>query len=256
MKTDSNGTKSAMLSSSPSATGSSPATGGRRPLWPLLGILVAVLGVVTFLGSGIEVPKAGHIADPITLLALAREHRWRVMAFSGAGFLVWALLIVYVAQLRLHIAARLPKGSILPELVWAGGILTAAAQFTALFFTSLLVHRAAEGYNVSALLPIQAINEGLSACAWTPMGLAVFAIAAAGLRHHALPQWLSWFSALATTLIAILTATDLLAPNWFVVAVWLFVTSAVLLAPCEDNIAKPSTGQTLDYTQGRAGPLL
>jgi hypothetical protein len=68
------------------------------------------------------------------------------MAFSGAGFLVWSLLIVYTARLRQYLAARQPDNSILPTLVWAGGLLTAAAQFTALFFTSLLVHRAVEGY--------------------------------------------------------------------------------------------------------------
>jgi len=34
----------------------------------------------------------------------------------------------------------------------------------------------------------------------------------------------------ATVIMAVLTATDLLAPNWFVVAVWLLVTSGTLLA--------------------------
>jgi hypothetical protein len=170
--------------------------------WPLLGIVVAVLGVVTLMGSAIEVPKSQRIADPAIVLGLAREHRLRVMAFSGTGFLVWTLLLVYTARLRQYLAARLPENSILPTLAWAGGLLTAAAQFTALFFTSLLVHRAVEGYRPSALEPIQAINEGLAAVAWTPMGLAVFALAVAGLRDRAVQRWLGWFSAIVTALMA------------------------------------------------------
>jgi hypothetical protein len=92
------------------------------------------------------------------------------------------------------------------------------------------VHRAVEGYPPSALEPIQAINEGLPFGAWTPMGLAVFAVAVAGLRDHAVPRWLGWFSAIVTAIMAVLTVTDLFAPNWFVVAVWLLVTSGTLLA--------------------------
>jgi hypothetical protein len=109
-------------------------------------------------------------------------------------------------------------------------LLTAGAQFIALFFTSLLVHRAVEGYRPSALEPIQAVNEGLPALAWTPMGLAVFAVAVAGLRDRAVPWWLGWFSAGLIVIMAVLTATDLVAPNWIVVAVWLLVTSGTLLA--------------------------
>src|SRR5215207_5492063 len=66
--------------------------------WPLLGIAVAILGVVTLMGSAIEVPKSQRIADPAIVLHLASEHRLRVMAFSGTGFLVWTLLIVYAAR--------------------------------------------------------------------------------------------------------------------------------------------------------------
>jgi hypothetical protein len=62
------------------------------------------------------------------------------------------------------------------------------------------------------------------------MGLAVFAVAVAGLRDRAVPRWLGWFSAIVTAIMAVLTVTDLLAPNWFVVAVWLLVTSGTLLA--------------------------
>jgi hypothetical protein len=196
----------------------------------LLGIVVAVLGVVTSAGAMVEVPKSQRIANPAIVLELARDNRLRVMAFSGTGFLVWTLLIVYAARLRQYLAARQPENSILPMLVWAGGLLTAAAQFIALFFTSLLVHRAVEGYGPSALEPIQAVNEGLPAVAWTPMGLAVFAVAVAGLRDRAVPRWLGWFSAAVTVIIAVLTAADLAAPNWFVVAVWLLVTSGTLLA--------------------------
>jgi len=210
------------------ATGAAPIARWRA--WPLLGIVVAVLGVLTLLGSTPEVPKSQRIADPAIVLQVAQEHRLQVMAFSGTGFLVWTLLIAYTARLRQYLAARQPQNSILPDLAWAGGLLTAAAQFTALFFTSLLVHRAVEGYPPSALEPIQAINEGLPFLAWTPMGLAVFTVAVAGLRDHAVPRWLGWFSAIVTAIMAVLTITDLLAPNWFVVAVWLLVTSSTLLA--------------------------
>jgi hypothetical protein len=232
--------------SGPTNDATAPRTATWRA-WPLLGILVAVLGVVTLMGSAIEVPKSQRIGDPAIVLGLAREHRLRVMAFSGTGFLVWTLLLAYTARLRQYLAARLPANSILPTLAWAGGLLTAAAQFTSLFFTSLLVHRAVEGYRPSALEPIQAINEGLPAVAWTPMGLAAFALAVAGLRDRAVPRWLGWFSAIVTALMAVLTATDLMAPNWFVVAVWLLVTSGTLLASgrsAQHRIQGPiSTGQ-------------
>jgi hypothetical protein len=197
--------------------------------WPLLGIAVAVLGVVTSAGVMIEVPKSERIANPALVLELAQANRLRVMAFTGAGLLVWPLLIVYAARLRQYLAARQPEHSILPTLAWAGGLLTAAVQFIALFFSSLLVHRAAEGYRASALEPIQAVSEGLPFGAWSPMGLAVFAVAVAGLRDHAVPRWLGIFSAGIAALMVVVTATNLVSPNWFLVAVWLLVTSITLL---------------------------
>ncbi|HEU0103382.1 MAG TPA: hypothetical protein VFR07_13780, partial [Mycobacteriales bacterium] len=182
-------------------------------------------------------------ADPAAVVQLAREHRARVMAFSGAGFLVWAVLIVYVARLRQYLAARVPEDSVLPMLAWSGGLLTASSQFIALFFTSLLVHRAGEGYTATALEPIQAINEGLPYVAWTPMGLAVGAVAVAALRDHAFPRWLGWFSALITAAVVVVTATDLLSPNWFLITAWLIVTSSALAIgarPARSRTGAPS----------------
>jgi hypothetical protein len=62
------------------------------------------------------------------------------------------------------------------------------------------------------------------------MGPAVFAVAVAGLCDHAVPRLLGWFSAGGIVITAVLTATDLVAPNWIVVTVWLLVTSGTLLA--------------------------
>lgn len=108
------------LNSEPTTDATDAAPIARWRPWPLLGIVVAVLGVLTLLGSTPEVPKSQRIADPAIVLQVAREHRLQVMAFSGAGFLVWTLLIVYTARLRQYLTARQPDNSILPTLAWAG----------------------------------------------------------------------------------------------------------------------------------------
>jgi hypothetical protein len=151
-------------------------------------------------------------------------------SFSGTGFLVWALLIAYTARLRQYLAAREPHNSILPTLAWAGGLGHRGGPVHRPVLHEPAGAPGGGGLPPSALEPIQAINEGLPFVAWTPMGLAVFAVAVAGLRDRAVPRWPGWFSAIVTAIMAVLTVTDLLGANWFVVAVWLLVTSGTLLA--------------------------
>ncbi len=214
---------SSAASASPSP--SSPARG-----WMIAGVgaaLMSIAGLV--ISSGIDAVYADasknnpeRIADAILGSA------GKAAIFHSATAIGALLLVVFAAGLRVFLARRTPETSILPQVASTGLILTAVVQIAG---TSLDTEftQGARGNVTAGAITFYGHWVNTVPWYWAGAGLAGLAVAAAALRHAALPRWMALVSlalGAATTLFAVSPLEYMAAMSG---ALWLLIITIGLL---------------------------
>ena len=170
--------------------------------------------------TGAARPKAEHVAArngtalrlgllagaPAGLLAVGSVAMWgpeklvddstgALRVSAGLGFLLVALLFVFGAALRAHLAERLPATSPLPALAAAGVWGAATLLCWAYSLRSALSLDGGSG-PLGDSLALRQIVDGLPLPSWIPVVATLVAVAVAGLRHRAVPRALGAVAAL------------------------------------------------------------
>jgi hypothetical protein len=161
-------------------------------LAPLTGVLFALIGVVAFVTSAGESPKAS--ASSAKVIAFYSTHRSEVETSAILFALAFLVVVLWAASLRSYLR-RTAAAEGLGALVLAGGVLMAAGALTASGVEYGLAH------NLSHLGPESAQSLNLvSQEVFLPLLAGAFAFAIASglsiLRGARLPKWLGWVAIL------------------------------------------------------------
>jgi hypothetical protein len=121
-----------------------------------------------------------------------------IVVFHTATLVGVVLLVVFGAGLRRRLQAQLPGDSLLPDVAYAGLLLTSVAG---------LMGSALDTEFGSALVQTERVKVvpevfvfyghwmGTVPWLWIGAGLTGVAVAAAALRHRAVPRWIGWVGA-------------------------------------------------------------
>jgi hypothetical protein len=152
-------------------------------------VAALAVGTLGFQSIDLDAQRAGGAE-------LDRALRDNVPAFRVtlvATFVALVLLVVFAAGLRRALLSQSPPGSLYPDMAAAGCILTAAAGVVYIGLLGLMLFQ--DEMPPGAL---GAVWQLVVAAPAMTIGLAVsqLAVAAASLRHGALPRSLGWLSGL------------------------------------------------------------
>lgn len=154
------------------------------------------------------------------------------MVASDAGTVAWivgfVLLVPFLAGLASLVAAE-GTGRWLAPVVTAGGSIAAALQLV-----TAGVGHVANNVSKASLVhePLHAVESALFALTLLPLGLALAAAAAAMLRHHQVPRWLGYATAVVAAILlgnGMVLGTEQL-PGLLAFLVWTFICGIVLMA--------------------------
>ena len=154
------------------------------------------------------------------------------MVASDAGTVAWIvgflLLVPFLAGLASLVAAE-ETGRWLAPVITAGVSIAAALQLV----TAGVGHVANNVSKASPVHePLHAVESALFALTLLPLGLALAATAAAMLRHHRVPRWLGYATAVVAAILlgnGMVLGTEQL-PGLLAFLVWTFICGIVLMA--------------------------
>lgn len=197
-------------------------------LWAWAGAAAGLAGVVAVqASSGItaayDKETAGD-ADKVAHALLTQTDS--LLVLHTALMVVTVLLPVFAAGLWRRLRTALPQDSLLPAVAAFGLVLTATATLlgsgldTELYFGLI----APAGKLAPELALIAAHWVGTIPWLWVGTGITGVAVAAASLKHRAVPRWLGWTSAVigGLTLIAGISpfqyTAGYIGPVWVLIA--------------------------------------
>ncbi|GGM49748.1 hypothetical protein ACFFX1_20390 [Dactylosporangium sucinum] len=170
--------------------------------WALCGALGGLIGLVgLFVGAELTSAVGDGIKDNalvVAEIAGRRNYVWLYQAVSAAAA---ALLLVFAAGLRRHLAAQEPAGSLVPGVAATGLGLVAAALVVGGGMSTELYWALGEPdrWDPDTIAAMVEIYNTI-AWVWTGAGVAALAVAAGGFRHGSVAKWL----ALVSTLLGLL----------------------------------------------------
>jgi hypothetical protein len=187
---------------------------------PLTGIAFIVLAVL----SGILVGSTPDTSDsPQQVLSFYNDHDGRVTAGALVAALGGVFLLFFVPVLRNALRTPAATGSILPDVVFAGGIVLVSGigVGSGILFTlgADADHLTADGAHLLNIL-----NSDLFLPFVIGSVALIFAAGLAIIRTGGLPRWLGWVAIVIG--IASLTPAGFIA--FLVAGVWLGVVSVLL----------------------------
>ncbi|MGI5242046.1 hypothetical protein [Dactylosporangium sp. CA-139066] len=171
--------------------------------WALAGTLGGLTGLVgLFIGATLTDGVGDGIRDNALVVAAIAEHRGLVWLTQVVCALAAALLVVFAAGLRRHLAAQEPVGSLVPAVAAAGLGLVAVALLVGGGICTELYWALGEPQRwdpdtIAALVEVYNTVSWL----WLGAGIAAAAVAVGGFRHGSAGRWLAGFSALAAVLV-------------------------------------------------------
>jgi uncharacterized membrane protein YoaK (UPF0700 family) len=207
-----------------------PPTAAPGTAWAWSGALGGLVGLVGLLGTGNLYDAAtGAVTDNAVLTAAVAGNAHLIWVQQAVCAVVVACLVVFAAGFHRHLAAREPRGSLVP-VVAAGGVLLTAAAVLVGGGLATEMYWALTGPNRfdADTVGAQVTFYNTIAWLWGPLGLAAGATAVAGFRRRVVGRPTAVFSALMAVL---LVATQAVPAQYAAVvpgALWLVVTGAAL----------------------------
>lgn len=212
------------LAASPADAVAPPAHAAPSRAWAATSLLAGLAGIVSIQASmALSVNWVEVAGDPEAIVADLADRLPTLLVFHTATALCTVLLLVAAGGFARRLRAGTPTGSLLPSVASGGLLLTAAAallggglntQFMFALGTPELVTSSGAFYSDwVATVP----------WLWLGAGVSALAVAAAGLRHRAVPRWIAVVSLLLGGL-TVLTGVSpfqylagLVAPVWLTV---------------------------------------
>jgi hypothetical protein len=202
--------------------------------WAVAGAGAGLAGIVSLVGSSM----AGAVYDPALagdaagITAKLADQAPQIMLFHTATMASALLLVVFAAGLRRRLVDAVGPQSLLPAVASSGLLLVAAAQLLGSGLTTEFVFGVQDP---DLLVPETAVLFGhwigTIPWLWGTAGLAAIAVAAAALRHRALPRWLGVVSLVLGGLALLFAVSPLqymagmVGPIWLTVAAIGFTTA-------------------------------
>ncbi|WP_433056987.1 hypothetical protein [Dactylosporangium sp. CS-033363] len=206
-------------------------------LWALAGLLGGLVGLVgLFVGSGFSGDVGDGIKDSALVVDAVAEQRWYVWLTQVVCFVAAALLVVFGAGLKRHLARQEPAGSLVPQVA-AGGVglvavllLVGGGMCTELYW-ALGEPAKWDPDTIAGLVEVYNTLPWL----WGGAGIAAAAVAVGGFRNGSASTWLAVVSALAALLVV---ATQVFPAQYgalFPGAVWVVVAGIGFLTSGRAN---------------------
>jgi cadmium resistance protein CadD (predicted permease) len=159
------------------------------------------------------------------------------MASADAGIVAWItgflMLLPFLAGLASTLAADAGPSRWLAPVMTAGGSIAVALQLV----VAGVGHVANNVSKASPVHePLHAAESALLALTLLPLGLALTAAAAAMLRHHRVPRWLGYATAVVAVVLlgnGMMLGTEQL-PGLLAFLVWTFICGIALMATRRD----------------------
>lgn len=165
--------------------------------WATAGIGAGLASIVGLVGSGF----AGAVYDPDLagdaegLVDKMSDQIPQLLVFHTGTMISAVLLLVFAPGLRRFLAARVPAGSLLPEIAAGGLGLVAVAQLMATALNTEFIFGLTDP---DLLVPETAVLyghwTGTVAYLWVGAGVAAVAFGLAGRRFGGVSRWLVWTS--------------------------------------------------------------
>ncbi|MBK7819607.1 MAG: hypothetical protein IPJ61_00660 [Tessaracoccus sp.] len=195
--------------------------------WAWVGVAAGALGIATIQASmAASVNWEATAGDAEKMLADATTKQGAYLVFHALAVLTMLAVVVFAAGLKRRLDQRAPAGSLHGQVALGGLLLTASAlllgsgldtQFAlGLSDPSLYVPESAAFYtDWVATVP----------WLWVGAGLSALSVAAAALRHGAVPRWIGVVSLALGVLTVVSGASPLQYLAGFVAPVWLLIAS-------------------------------
>jgi len=182
---------------STTGSGSTPGTtsGGRG--WVYAGVGAAVAGIVSIVGSSMTdaVYRDDIAGDAEAIAAKLAEQTGSILMFHTGAMVCALLLLVFAAGLRRRLAASTGVDSLLPQVAGSGLVVVSVVLLMGSALTTEFVFVVKEP---GQLVPETAAFFGhwinTVPWVWASAGVTALAVGIAGLRHGAVPRWLTWVS--------------------------------------------------------------
>lgn len=172
---------------------------GRSRAWAFAGVAAGLAGLAGIQASlSVDaVYREGARGDAEAITGLLADQRVNILVFHVLTMVAVVLLPVFAAGLRRRLAAQAPAGSLLPDVTFAGFLLTSVAGLmgTGLDTEFLFALGDTEGGLVQESSAFFGHWIGTIPWLWVGAGLAGVALAVAALRHGAAPRWIGWVAA-------------------------------------------------------------
>ncbi|MEO3782835.1 hypothetical protein ABGB12_05890 [Actinocorallia sp. B10E7] len=205
---------------------------GKGSLWAWAGAATGLAGVVAVQASnGITAAYDEKTAgDALKVTEAFIGQADSLLVLHLALMTATVLLPVFAAGLWRRLRPALPQGSLLPAVAALGLVLTATATLLGSGLDTELYFALTGERDMLApeLALIGAHWIGTIPWLWVGTGLTGVAVAAASLRHRAVPLWLGWVSAFFGGLTLIIGVSPLQYAAGFIGPVWVLIAGVGL----------------------------
>ncbi len=178
-----------------SAVADAPVVTGKG--WAIAGTVAGVASLVSIVGSSMAgaVYDKTVAGDAAGITEKLSDQIPQILVMHTGAMVSAVLLLVFAPGLRRFLAARVPTGSLLPDVAAGGLALVAVAQLMGSALTTEFVFGLTD---TDQVLPETAVFFGhwigTVPWLWVGAGVAALAVGIAGRKFGAVPGWLVWTS--------------------------------------------------------------
>lgn len=180
--------------------------------WAVAGLSAGVASLVSIVASSLadgvyDTRVAGDARGIVDKLA---DQIPQILVMHTAAMTSALLLLVFAPGLRRFVAARVPRGSLLPDVAAGGLLLVSVAQLVGSALTTEFVFGLTDP---EQMVPETAVFFGhwigTVPWLWAGAGASALALGRAGRQFGVVPAWLAWTSLVLGTLTTLLSISPL-----------------------------------------------
>lgn len=200
--------------------------------WATAGVFAGLASLISIVGSSLAdaVYDRTVVGDAQAIVDKLADQVPQILVMHTGAMISAVLLLVFGPGLRRFLAARVPVGSLLPEVASGGLMLVSVTQLMGSALTTEHVFGLSDREQV---LPENGVFFGhwigTVPWLWVGAGVAALALGLAGRRFGAVPTWLAWTSLVLGALTTLLGISPLQYLAGMFGPLWLTITAVVLL---------------------------
>lgn len=200
--------------------------------WAVAGLCAGAASIVTIVASSLAdgVYDPSVAGDAPGIVEKMGDQIPQILVMHTAAAISAVLLLVFAPGLRRYVAARVPAGSLLPDIAGGGLMLVAVSQLMGSALTTEFVFGLADP---DKMVPESAVFFGhwigTVPWLWVGAGVAALALGRAGRRYGVVPAWLAWTSLVLGTLTTLLGVSPLQYLGGMFGPLWLTLAALGLL---------------------------